>query len=245
MKKLLLVFPHPDDESFACGGTAAKYVAAGWEAHFVCATQGEPGKTPGLSSITHLGYKDGTLSKIHPGELEDKIFREMARLVPNIVITFEPRGVTNHPDHIKLTIATTVAFQRYVLDVADMPQFADLSGARKRKLGYTYKESFEDCLALEQAPRLYYACLPESAVSYLQKRNLIASFSFGKPWLGTPDKLVTTVIDIKWLRSKKIQAIGGEFFPITTALTHEYFILRLSGYNEVFMGKNDRVSNRL
>ncbi|MEK7119429.1 MAG: PIG-L family deacetylase, partial [Patescibacteria group bacterium] len=31
MKKLLLVFAHPDDESFSCGGTVAKYVKAGWE----------------------------------------------------------------------------------------------------------------------------------------------------------------------------------------------------------------------
>ena len=38
-------FAHPDDESFSCGGTVAKYVKAGWEVHLLCATRGERGET--------------------------------------------------------------------------------------------------------------------------------------------------------------------------------------------------------
>ncbi|MBI3576706.1 PIG-L family deacetylase [Candidatus Gottesmanbacteria bacterium] len=281
MKKLLLVFPHPDDESFTCGGTIAKYVAAGWDVHLVCATRGEVGERGalgetsdedfgqvrqkeleaagtilGLSTITFLGFKDGTLSKLSPGELEDRVFREMVRLVPHVVITYEPRGITNHPDHMKLTIATTVAFQRFVLDVADLPQFADLAGARQRRLGHTYKASFEECLALEHAPRLYYACLPETVVGYLKKLKIISNESFGKPLEGTPDKFITTVIDVKRFQSKKVKALQAHQSQTADAqrllslaknplFMNEYFILRMSGYDEVFMGKNDTVSNRL
>ena len=43
MKRLLFVFAHPDDESFSCGGTIAKYVAAGWHVDLMCATRGEEG----------------------------------------------------------------------------------------------------------------------------------------------------------------------------------------------------------
>lgn len=254
MKKLLLVFPHPDDETFTCGGTITKYVAAGWEVHLVCASLPNKeleiaGTILGLSTITFLGFKDGTLPKLTPGELEDRIFHEMVRLVPHVVITYEPRGITNHPDHMKLTTATTVAFQRFVLDVADLPQFSDLSGVRQRKLGHTYKTSYEACLALEHAPRLYYACLPETVVEYLKKRKIIPDQSFGKPWLGTPDKFITTVIDVKRYQSKKMKVLADtqEFFSLIAnpVFMNEYFVLRLSGYNEVFMGKNDRVSNRL
>jgi LmbE family N-acetylglucosaminyl deacetylase len=39
----MLVFPHPDDESFGPGGTIAKYVREGAEVHYVCATRGEVG----------------------------------------------------------------------------------------------------------------------------------------------------------------------------------------------------------
>jgi LmbE family N-acetylglucosaminyl deacetylase len=42
-KRLLLAFPHPDDESFGPGGTIAKYAREGAEVHYVCATRGEVG----------------------------------------------------------------------------------------------------------------------------------------------------------------------------------------------------------
>ena len=42
-KRLLLAFPHPDDESFGPGGTIAKYAREGADVHYVCATRGEVG----------------------------------------------------------------------------------------------------------------------------------------------------------------------------------------------------------
>jgi len=42
-RRLMLAFPHPDDESFGPGGTIAKYAREGVEVHYVCATRGEVG----------------------------------------------------------------------------------------------------------------------------------------------------------------------------------------------------------
>ena len=42
-KRLMLIFAHPDDESFGPGGTIAKYAAEGVAVHYVCATRGEAG----------------------------------------------------------------------------------------------------------------------------------------------------------------------------------------------------------
>ncbi|HSD83966.1 MAG TPA: PIG-L family deacetylase [Anaerolineae bacterium] len=42
-KRLLMAFPHPDDESFGPGGTIAKYAREGVDVHYVCATRGEVG----------------------------------------------------------------------------------------------------------------------------------------------------------------------------------------------------------
>jgi len=48
-KRLLLVFPHPDDESFGPGGTIARYAREGAAVHYACATRGEAGSvTSGL-----------------------------------------------------------------------------------------------------------------------------------------------------------------------------------------------------
>ena len=42
-KRLMFVFPHPDDESFGPGGSIAKYAREGVAVHYVCATRGEVG----------------------------------------------------------------------------------------------------------------------------------------------------------------------------------------------------------
>ena len=42
-KRLMFVFPHPDDESFGPGGSIAKYAREGAAVHYVCATRGEVG----------------------------------------------------------------------------------------------------------------------------------------------------------------------------------------------------------
>ncbi|OGG11546.1 hypothetical protein A2Z00_04875 [Candidatus Gottesmanbacteria bacterium RBG_13_45_10] len=262
MKKLLLVFAHPDDESFSCAGTVAKYVKSGWDVDLVCATRGEVGITGpygdisqeklgairqkeaetagtiiGISSITFLGYKDGTLLDLPPGELEDKIYPIMVERIPDSVITFDPTGISNHPDHIKMCYVTTFCFQKYAAWVAE--KLAQMPSVDN-----------------DAEPKLYYACMPESVATYLKKKKNIPAESFGKAWVGTEDKHITTVINIeksqvtkkKALKAHVSQSIDVDRFlslrkhPL---LRHEYFILRMHGRFEVFMGKHDRVSNAL
>ena len=257
MKKLLGIFAHPDDESYLAGGTIAKYVKAGWQADLVCATKGESGLHRGIQeeasadlagihareleaaaaclgvrSITFLDYKDGRLSALTPGELEDKLCDVLQENRPDVVITFEPTGVTNNPDHIKLTLAATFAFQKYAFD--------------------RHEEAPED----ENPPKLYFACEPASVVSYLQKIKYYPKESFGKPWTGVEDKKITTVIDISRSSVAKEKALASyechaEEIDAYLSIEHnpfmkqEYFIARYVGINETFLGKNDRVSDRL
>jgi LmbE family N-acetylglucosaminyl deacetylase len=261
MKRLLLVFAHPDDESFSCGGTVAKYVKAGWRVDLICATRGEEGSrgpyvklpqeklgdirqkelqkagiTLGINSITFLGYRDGTLSSQTPGELEDKVHKKMEELVPDTVVTMDTTGISNHPDHIKISFVTTYAFQKYAAWI-------------ESKL----KDQEE---AAQIFPKLYYACMPESIADYLKKKKIVPAESFGKPWKGTPDKNITTVINIMKFAATKRRALASHIsqqesvdqflsLPSQPELKHEYFILRMQGTTEVFMGKNDRVSNAL
>lgn len=257
MKKLLGIFAHPDDESYLAGGTIAKYVKAGWRADLVCATKGESGmhrerqeaQSEDLASthareleaasacldirtVTFLDYKDGKLSSVTPGDLEDKLCTALRDNRPDVVITFEPTGVTNNPDHTKLTLAATFAFQKYAED--------------------RHEEAPEDL----NPPKLYFACEPASVVSYLQKIKYYPKESFGKPWTGVEDKKITTVIDISRTAGAKEKALAsysshGEEIDEYLSIEHnpflkqEYFILRYIGINEVFLGKNDRVSDRL
>lgn len=276
MKKMVLVFPHPDDESFVTGGTVAKYASSGWDVEYVCATRGEAGnrgplenslettgdlrqkeldtaiKILGIRRVTFLGYKDGLLSKIVSGELEETMYKVLRERNPNIVITYEPNGVSNHPDHKRLTIATTYAFQKYVRSIL-------LPKRLHRKLNGRYEIPEKYITSAEEStmPKLYYSCLPESAVAHFQQVKVFPQISFGEPMRGVTDEKITTIIDISRFIKKKAEALSAHktqkadvdrFLSIDSKslfVNQEYFMLRMIGTHEHFIGKHDRVSDRL
>ena len=57
MRALAAVFAHPDDETFAMGGTLAKHADAGARVSLYCATDGDAGRASGIpfSSREELG----------------------------------------------------------------------------------------------------------------------------------------------------------------------------------------------
>lgn len=249
MKKLLCIFAHPDDESFYAGGTIIKYVKAGWTVDLICATKGEKGggdalgeirsgelddaaKVLGISHITLLSYKDGTLHTQVSGNIEEALITILAEKKPDVVITFETGGVSNHPDHIKLSFSTTYAFQEYT---------------KMRR-----KANPND----ENPPKLYYACVPESVCRYLIGEGVFPREAHDKPCKGIEDKKVSTVIDVKRFAGMKEDALRkhatqvsdvDRFYSIDSNVlaVQEYFMLRMVGITEAFVGKNDRVSDRL
>ncbi|MGN7469889.1 PIG-L deacetylase family protein [Brevibacillus sp. SAFN-007a] len=137
MKKVMVVFPHPDDESFACGGTLAKCEANGQETYLLCMTSGCKGRSGpfaiecreelarhreqelaraaevlGIKRVDLLRYADGSLQNTDVYELTAKIRNAIVEWKPNVVITFPPDGVTGHPDHIVTCKATTLAVEQ-------------------------------------------------------------------------------------------------------------------------------------
>lgn len=206
MKKLLIVFAHPDDEMLV-GGTIARHKKMGWQVDLVFASD--------------FGYSEGKLSALTPGTLEDPIYRAIERELPNVVISFDKTGINNDPDHIKVCFATTYAFQKYA---------SWLEGLQKKFRIYgSYEEQWfgrlEVMITKKEEPKLYYVCIPASTVARSAGRGELSKESFCKPWRGTPDDQITTVID---------GASGKEFF-----------ILHREGIKEIFMGKNDSVRDRL
>ena len=246
MRKLLGIFAHPDDESITAGGTIAKYAKNGWRVDLVSATRGEAGGNAdertkelesaaailGVRSITFLDYKDGALSQKTPGDIEDAVLSVLHDIRPDVVITQEPGGMTNHPDHSKLSYAVTFAFQEYA------------------------KQCEEKTPDNPNPPKLYYVCYPESMISYLVNHQYFPEELNGKPMRGIEDKKITTVIDIKRFASQKVKAMDEHrsqrerltkyvAAPQSPFFAKEYFVCRMTGTKEVFMGKNDRVSDRL
>lgn len=68
--RLLAILAHPDDESFFCAGTLAKYAALGHEVSLICATRGEQGRIR-HPAIEATAYPKGeALGKLREKELE-------------------------------------------------------------------------------------------------------------------------------------------------------------------------------
>ena len=164
------VFAHPDDETFAIGGTIARYASADVPCLLFCATNGDAGRSSGVAvssravlgerrvaelhaaarvlgfrSVSTVGYPDGALKSIDADELAGRIVAFLREHRPEIVLTFGPEGAPNaHADHRALSRAATAAFF--------------LAG-----VGTAYPELADQGLAPHRPSRLFYTTWPDPA----------------------------------------------------------------------------------
>jgi len=129
-KKVLLVFSHPDDESFGPGGTIALWAKQGYEIHLISATKGENGnnhtkketakirsreltkaaKILGIKKVTFLRFTDGCICNRELQPLMKIIKRKIQSFKPDILLTFNLNGVSGHIDHMSVASAVTKVF---------------------------------------------------------------------------------------------------------------------------------------
>lgn len=133
--RVLGIFPHPDDESYSCGGTFARLAASGAEVRVLCATRGEGGRdnrtSPvagvalgevraaelrascaalGLAAPEFLDLPDGGLDTSDFLGVAGAIVAAIRRVRPQIVVTLGADGVYGHPDHLALHRLVVAAF---------------------------------------------------------------------------------------------------------------------------------------
>jgi bacillithiol biosynthesis deacetylase BshB2 len=139
MATIMAVLAHPDDETFICGGTLAKYGHEGHLVVLVSATKGEMGRRMGvppietresipsvreqelrnackalkIEDLRFLGIRD-KLVEIEPfdGLKQTILESHLLDVKPDTVITFH-EVLGGHPDHCAIGKATKEAFQAY------------------------------------------------------------------------------------------------------------------------------------
>lgn len=123
-QRILVVFPHPDDEAFGVSGTLAKYIEDGAHVTYACLTLGEMGRNMGIPPFANrvtlpairkqeliesaraigiqdlrmLGFHDKMIEFEDPDLLDARLMELIDELNPSLVITFYP-GYSVHPDH--------------------------------------------------------------------------------------------------------------------------------------------------
>ncbi|HZU77724.1 MAG TPA: PIG-L deacetylase family protein [Dehalococcoidia bacterium] len=132
--RVLGIFPHPDDESYSCGGTLSRLAADGAAVHVLCATSGEGGQylregappadigtvrrgelacacqALGIEPPRFLGLPDGRVGEVDFVAAAGAIVRELRLLRPHLVLSLGSDGVYGHPDHLALHRLVVASF---------------------------------------------------------------------------------------------------------------------------------------
>ncbi len=124
-KKLLVVYPHPDDESVMAGGLMLRAKELGFWVTVLTLTEGGRGKIhvsgKGRSAgeirreemahaMSKLGVADWVMWKFDDGRLKkterwkERLRNFIVDTDPGIVVTYDLSGITGHPDHIAASI---------------------------------------------------------------------------------------------------------------------------------------------
>jgi LmbE family N-acetylglucosaminyl deacetylase len=110
---VLMIWAHPDDETYLAGGTSALLTDAGHRVACITATRGEAGgdgqvrtleleealDVLGVREHHWLDYPDGGCADVDPSEAVSRIRSIVDAVQPDTVLTFGPDGFTGHPDH--------------------------------------------------------------------------------------------------------------------------------------------------
>ncbi len=148
--RAMVLFAHPDDAEYMCGGSVAEWARNGTEVHYVVVTDGsagsnEPGMTReriseirkpeqhaaaevlGVSSVTFLDFPDGMLEVNL--QTRKAVARQVRRLRPEVLVAPDPsrlwygRDYINHADH---RAAGELALCAVMPDAPSRPQFPEL-----------------------------------------------------------------------------------------------------------------------
>jgi LmbE family N-acetylglucosaminyl deacetylase len=120
--RVLVIMPHPDDESVFTAGLLHRLIKRNIAVRLITVTRGEKGiNRLGISSEADLGtirekelvsslriigisdflvydFPDSELEN-YPVDVKDMLIREVRRYSPTHILTLEPKGIYDHPDH--------------------------------------------------------------------------------------------------------------------------------------------------
>ncbi len=120
-KSLVAVFAHPDDEAFGPAGSLIHFSKT-HDVYLLCATNGNlierkgellrSAKILGVKKVDFLNFTDGGLCNNNYHQLAAAIEKKLRFYRPDIVLTFEPQGVSGHLDHVAVSLVTTFVVKK-------------------------------------------------------------------------------------------------------------------------------------
>lgn len=152
-RRAVAVVAHPDDESFGLGAVLAALVDLGVDVSVVCLTHGEASTLGaaddlgvrrdselhaaaaalGIGAVVQFDVPDGGLADEDPSAVDALVDRHVAGA--ELILVFEPGGVTGHPDHRAATAAGERAAARLGVPVLEWGVPPLVAAALRDELG--------------------------------------------------------------------------------------------------------------
>ncbi len=147
--RILYVFPHPDDESYGPAPAMHKQRCQGHEVHLLTLTRGgatrqrhkygytieEMGavryqemqcvaEVLDLSGLNVLDLPDSGLKELDPRAIEAVVGDEIARIHPQVVVTYAVHGISGFHDHLVTHAVVKRAYVELAARTADLRRLA-------------------------------------------------------------------------------------------------------------------------
>lgn len=215
-ERLLVVVAHPDDETFGLGSVIAHAAEHGVEIAVACATRGELGEpAPGS------GIDRAELGDVREAELRAAV-RELGGSRVEM-LGWRDSGVDGEPEPGSLAAASVDDVAAAVARVINRER-PDVVVTADDRDGHRDHRAIADATlravkdAAWKPARVYLWCMP---------RSVLGSF-VGDGMIGTPDELVTTVVDVspyleqRWRAIRKHASQVPPFDAMSPGMQHAF-----------------------
>lgn len=163
IQRVLAVVAHPDDESFGLGALLSTLIDQDIEVGILCFTHGEAStlgeemedlavvraaelhtaaEQLGVATVSLLNFRDGTLQEVATDRLADEVENRIDSV--DLLIVFEPCGVTGHPDHRAATAAAACVATRHRLPMLEWGLSNEVAHQLNAEFGASFTSFGED-----------------------------------------------------------------------------------------------------
>ncbi|MCA2184301.1 PIG-L family deacetylase [Nonomuraea cavernae] len=218
---LMAVHAHPDDECLSTGGILARYTGEGIRTVLVTCTNGEQGDGPGGVKPGDPGHDDKAVAELRLAELRASV-RHLG--IDHLeLLGYRDSGMdgwetNHHPDAFANVPVDTAAarlgalMERYRPQVVVTYDETGGSGYGHPDHVQTHRVAVAAAEATGIPDKLYYTAIPRSAIKRMFEHMRDSGVDLGVDFepsddFGTPDELVTTLVDVAPYVDHKLEAL--------------------------------------
>ncbi|WP_113702463.1 PIG-L family deacetylase [Nonomuraea lactucae] len=217
---LMAVHAHPDDECLSTGGVLARYTDEGVRTVLVTCTNGEQGDGPDGVKPGDQGHDDAAVAERRLAELRESV--QILGIDHLELLGYRDSGMdgwetNHHPDAFANVPVEAAAgrlgelIERYRPDVVVTYDETGGSGYGHPDHVQAHRITVAAVEATGVPAKLYHTAIPRSAIKRLFDLMLENGVDLGdfRPSddFGTPDELVTTLVDVAPYVERKLKAL--------------------------------------